>query len=121
MSVPLLLYFARVPPARACVFCRLRGLHNSTRHLQETTPDKLIPVSLKKPNRPHIRAFDGELIPKPLSRPLGLPYPPQPGQNTGRDTRSWRQRRDDFANYDKHLERRANLCVELSRVVPHEV
>lgn len=46
---------------------------------------------------------------RPLSRPLGLPTPPLPGQNTGIDTRTWRQRRNDFVNYDKHLEKRKAL------------
>ena len=114
---PLLLFFVRAPSTEACVFCEFRRLHTSTRRLQLTGPEKSVPVSSKKPNRPHVRRWDGELIPKPLSRPLGLPYPPEPGQNTGRDTRSWRQRRDDFASYDKHLERRENLCVEFTQVV----
>ena len=50
-----------------------------------------------------------EHVPKPLTRPLGLPNPPRPGQNNGRDIRTWRERRDDFLNYDKHLERRKQL------------
>jgi len=52
-------------------------------------------------------------VPKPLSRPLGLEYPPQAGQNTGKDMRSLRQRRDDLTNYDKHVERRATLMKDL--------
>jgi hypothetical protein len=52
-----------------------------------------------------------DYLPKPLSRPLGLPNPPRPGENTGIDPRTWRQRRDDFVNYEKHLERRRVLYV----------
>lgn len=52
-----------------------------------------------------------EHAPPPLSRPLGQPQPPQPGENTGVDPRSWRERRDDFWDYDKHLARRKQLYV----------
>ncbi|KAF1356985.1 ATP10 protein-domain-containing protein [Delphinella strobiligena] len=54
-------------------------------------------------------------IPRPLSRPIGLPYAPQAGTNTGTDARSWKQRRDDFVDYDKHIERRKNLAAKLYR------
>ncbi|EEH07933.1 mitochondrial ATPase complex subunit ATP10 [Histoplasma capsulatum G186AR] len=57
----------------------------------------------------------GEFTPKPLSRPLGLPYPPQPGQNTGIDNRTLRQRRDDFVDYEKHIVRRKELARQAAK------
>jgi ATPase complex subunit ATP10 len=47
--------------------------------------------------------------PKALNRPLGMPNPPQPGENSGFDHRTWQEKRDDFFNYDKHLEKRKYL------------
>ena len=50
-----------------------------------------------------------DFVPPVLQHALGLPERPQPGQNSGIDTRTWRQRRDDFHNYEKHLQRRKQL------------
>ena len=68
-------------------------------------------ASNQTPERPKRDKDDGEFKPKPLSRPLGYPFPPLPGQNSGVDDRTLRQRRDDFLDYDKHLERRKSLQV----------
>ena len=53
------------------------------------------------------RGVRGEsFTPSVLSRPLGLPYPPEAGQNSPHDTRSWSERGQEFADKDKALERR---------------
>lgn len=50
-----------------------------------------------------------KFMPTVLSRPIGMLYRPESGQNTGADLRSVKQRRDDFVNWDKHLRRREEL------------
>ena len=54
-------------------------------------------------------------VPEPLNRPLGQPTPPQPGENDGVDRRPWRQRRDEFLDYDRHLVRRRELTRRMQK------
>jgi len=44
-----------------------------------------------------------------------MTFAPTSGQNNGRDSRSWRQRRDDFVDYEKHLQRRENMAKAMSK------
>lgn len=50
-----------------------------------------------------------------MGRPIGFEDPPRPGDYSPVDDRTWRQRRDDFVNYDKHLERRKQLEKQLMK------
>ncbi|KAL8839083.1 MAG: hypothetical protein Q9170_001865 [Blastenia crenularia] len=52
---------------------------------------------------------------KPLSRPVGVRYPPKEGENSGVDPRPWRERRADLFNYDKHLVRREQLTKQAAK------
>ena len=49
---------------------------------------------------------DEKFVPSVLARPLGLRSPPTPGQNSPVDKRTWQEKKQDFANYDRALERR---------------
>ncbi|KAI2467706.1 ATP10 protein-domain-containing protein [Annulohypoxylon bovei var. microspora] len=78
-------------------------------------PPKIVPPSpLEDAPRGYGKRHE-EFTPSPLSRPIGMPLPPRPGENSGIDSRTLRQRRDDFVNYEKHLERREALKSKMAR------
>ncbi|KAI0418017.1 ATP10 protein-domain-containing protein [Xylaria grammica] len=125
--------FVRRPPL-PCRLCEPRAFSTSYRRLANQTvkgtpkpaadttsskagppPQKFIaPSPLADAPRSYGKRVE-EFTPTPLSRPIGLPYPPEIGQNTGIDHRTLKQRRDDFVDYDKHLERRQILKNKISR------
>lgn len=100
----------------ACILCQWRSFSNSYRSLAEKPSSTPAPVSTT-PTTPTAlddapRAYGKpvtEFTPKPLNRPIGLPNPPRAGENIGIDTRTLKQRRDDFVDYDKHIVRRKEL------------
>ncbi|RMX79650.1 hypothetical protein D0868_16283, partial [Hortaea werneckii] len=76
------------------------------------------PVFRPTPSGPDLRKKrddDEDFTPYPLSRPIGMPNPPHPGENIGLDTRGWREKRDDFHNFEKHLERRARMTKQIAK------
>ncbi|KAI1082859.1 ATP10 protein-domain-containing protein [Whalleya microplaca] len=135
--------FAR-RPRLLCLFCQSRKFGTSYRRLAEepaaakkptTKPDPTATATAtakanptEKPSKPVItlapeladapRPYGKraeKFTPKPLSRPIGMMKPPQPGENTGIDRRTLRQRRDDFVDYEKHLKKRERLTNLMSR------
>ncbi|KAI9819905.1 MAG: Mitochondrial ATPase complex subunit atp10 [Pycnora praestabilis] len=101
-------YLSVISEARICTKCQYRLLRTSATHngSKITPPSPLAEASSTK---------DEEHNPKPLNRPIGLATPPKAGQNSGLDTRTWRQRRSDFLNYDKHIERRKQLTKQVAK------
>ena len=90
----------RLPPSHSSLPREIRRSQLLLCRLASSTTQPPKPISSKDEEEPK---------PKPLGRPLGQAKPPAIGQNSGVDNRTWRQRRDDFFNYDKHLERRKQL------------
>jgi ATPase complex subunit ATP10 len=72
----------------------------------DRNPSSLSAISrLPIPSGSHSEVF----TPSTLSRPLGLPHPPLPGQNTPNDSRTLSQKASDFSSKDLALERRKKL------------
>ncbi|EDN06883.1 conserved hypothetical protein [Histoplasma mississippiense (nom. inval.)] len=138
MSKPLLFLVALdssfFPTSTRCLLCRFPSSQLQLQSRDASTSSS--PTTLSKPaGTPRVKTSPstnnnnkdvsdpladakgpkGEFTPKPLSRPLGLPYPPQPGQNTGIDNRTLRQRRDDFVDYEKHIVRRKELARQAAK------
>jgi hypothetical protein len=98
--------------ASSCLLCQWRSFSISYRRYAEKDTPAKPPSPLDDAPRAYGKAVD-HFTPKPLNRPIGLPNPPRPGENTGVDRRTLKERRDDFVDYDKHLIRRKQLYAIL--------
>jgi ATPase complex subunit ATP10 len=113
--------------AQACLRCQWRSFYFSHRRLAEPAKkapiaEKALPIVQPPPENPladapkaYGKSVD-QFEPKPLNRPIGLQRPPRAGENSGLDSRSWKQKRDDFVDYDKHLERRKQLYADYTPI-----
>ena len=105
-----------------CIRCQLRTLH-STRILTSKirTLENIAsgigvdpkPAPSAQHYKPQIEHHTPGFKPAPLGRPIGWPAAPQPTDNL--DTRTLEQKRADFRNWDKHLERRRQLVAQYAR------
>ncbi|MCJ1311464.1 Mitochondrial ATPase complex subunit atp10 [Agyrium rufum] len=108
-SFPILRFLAERPSSRL----RLQLLARQQCRLASVKSPS--PAAYKPPPRPQRDEDEETHTPKPLSKPIGQTIHPLPGDNDGIDHRDWRQRRDDFFDYDKHLERRRQLTQAVSK------
>ena len=88
------------------------GSHVPLRMLLDRNPENRSAIS----KIPIPKGERGEkFTPQPLARPLGLPHPPQPGQNSPVDNRTLAEKKADFGSYEKAMERRRLLFRQFLR------
>ncbi|EEP78564.1 conserved hypothetical protein [Uncinocarpus reesii 1704] len=104
----ILQFFDRPISHSLCLSCQSLNQRQTARYISST-------FQRQKTSGSASTSQLDEFTPQPLSRPLGLPYPPEIGQNTGNDTRTLGQRTNDFINREKHMERRVQLSKEFSK------
>ena len=115
---PLAVHFSSQPLPLPLSLSSSRVLQQQTRRRQSSLGSPPQPDKDKAPPPPPLPSGNGEdarkqkkkeYKPVQLIRPLGMEDPPQKGENSGIDTRTVQQKRDDFVNWDKHLQKRKKL------------
>ncbi|KAI9684789.1 MAG: Mitochondrial ATPase complex subunit atp10 [Trizodia sp. TS-e1964] len=101
------------PPSLPLPLCNCRTFFSKPKTIGFDDDDAPTHPTSGLPRAP--RSGEENFTPQPLRRPIGLPYPPTPGQHTGIDARSWRQRRADLFDAEKHRARRRKLNAEAVR------
>lgn len=96
-----------IPNSQTGTFRKVSGRDHSWKHTpnQDSLPDQLAAAPRSWGKR--VDAFE----PGVLLRPIGMLNPPRAGENTGVDLRTFMEKRKDFSNMKKHLEKREKLCV----------
>jgi ATPase complex subunit ATP10 len=123
-QLALLRQLALNSPSR-CHHCHQRLLH-STPILLDDKPspghlyDYLQSLEPRKAGGPYIPKVgvtnrDPSWKPTPLGRPIGWPKPPHPADNLDVDLRTFEQKREDFRDWDKHIEQRKHLFKTFAR------
>lgn len=95
-----------------CLRCQLQASRGPLISLRYASNKSAAAPSTEQPSPPSKNSSSSQpeiVAPLLLDRPLGLSYPPFPGQNTGIDQRTLQQRRDDFVDREKHIARRNEL------------
>ncbi|WEW61633.1 Mitochondrial ATPase complex subunit atp10 [Emydomyces testavorans] len=101
-----------------CLSCQFLRQKQSTRRTSTFKCTSQKEQSISNPqvaSGPNIDPQTNGSSPKPLTHPLGLPYPPEIGQHTGIDRRTLWQRKDEFTSREKQIERRIRLAKEFSK------
>ncbi|KAI5808810.1 ATP10 protein-domain-containing protein [Peziza echinospora] len=108
-----------------CIFCQTTRTPTSIRQLSffrkpktpSPPPPSIPPQSDPTPTSPIPQKDDKgrpDYTPTQLLLPLGLDHPPSPGENSGHDPRTLQQKRDDFVNWDRHLQKRKRLTAQFT-------
>ncbi|ESZ90307.1 hypothetical protein SBOR_9312 [Sclerotinia borealis F-4128] len=105
--------------ASACLLCQWRSFTTTYPRLNEKKetpppPAPAAPSVLDEAPRASGKRVES-FTPKPLDRAIGLPDPPRAGENSGVDPRTYKQRKDDFVTWEKHLEKRKRLTAAISK------